>query len=159
LYVLDDTFASGGSIDDGWILFLKTAPAIAPIGPVTTSENTQVSVPVLLSDATVNETNWLLRLMIASSLFLISRPTSSSPNRRESDFDHNANYQFTLGVQCSALTHKSAGTNVITITAKDPINNLTTVSSFVLTVLYVNQSPTVTTATNGVYVTKYLQDH
>jgi subtilisin-like proprotein convertase family protein len=45
-----------------------------------------------------------------------------------------------------------AGTNVITVTAKDPINNLTTTSSFVFTVLYVNQTPTVTTATNAVYV-------
>ena len=63
LYVLDDLYPDGGSIDNGWLLFLQTAPSIAAIGGQATLENTPLAVPLSLSDSSVDPTNLVVTVV------------------------------------------------------------------------------------------------
>ena len=154
LYVLDDTYPTGGSIDNGWLLYLTTAPAIAAIGDQVTTENTPLSVSINVSDASTDPTN--ITVSAASSgdfppsgLVSKLKVTGTGPNLTLT-ITPTANMPSTYNAQ-NGYTN-APGTNLITLTATDTVNKLTTTESFGFKVLYVNQSPTITTATNSVYV-------
>jgi len=155
LYVLDDTFPTGGTIDNGWVLYLQTAPAIAAIGPQTTPENTALAVPLSISDATTDPTN--LTVTVASAGDFppdLVDPTNLVLSGSGASRTLTITPSLNLPSAYNALNNYSnaPGTNLITVTVKDPINNLTTAAKFPFTVTFVNQPPTITTATNAVYV-------
>jgi subtilisin-like proprotein convertase family protein len=155
LYVLDDTYPDGGSIDNGWILYLQTKPAISSISDQTTLENTAVSIPLALSDASNDPTN----LTVSAATSGDFPPGLVDPTNlvvRGTGAARSLTITPTLNLPSSynAINNYSnaPGTNLVTVTASNVVTHLANTTSFGLTVSYVNQAPSITTATNRVFI-------
>lgn len=150
LYVIDDTYPTGGSIDTGWILFLQTAPAVGGVVAQSTLENTPLKVPLNFSDSTIDPTN-LIITAVATTNFpptLVTNLTLSGSGASQTlTITPSPNLPSAYNA-LNGLTNL-AGSSLITVTAADPINNLTNTTSFNLTVQYVNQPPTSSPATTN----------
>jgi subtilisin-like proprotein convertase family protein len=161
LFVIDDNWPFGGTIDNGWVLYLETAPAIAPIPDVTTPENVPVALPLTISDATTDPTNLVVTVSTSGDSPAGLVPPGVIPAANISVTGTGANLTLNL---TNALNQPSAynilhgltnnpATNLVTVTVTDPIKNYATTTSFGFKVLYANQSPTISTVqpTNTVY--------
>jgi subtilisin-like proprotein convertase family protein len=157
LFVLDDTFPTGGSIDSGWVLYLQTKPGIVGIAAQTTPENTPLPIPLTITSASTDPTNLLVSVATSGDF-----PTGLVDPTNLVVTGIGANRTLTITPTTNlpsayniynTLTNR-AGTNLVTVTAADPINHLTNSVKFPLTVSYVNQSPYVKTVvnTNAYYV-------
>ena len=154
LYVLDDTYPTGGSIDSGWILYVQTAPAVATVAAQSTFENTPIKVPLTLSDSTVDPTNLVVTVVATTNFpptmvtnLALSGSGASQTLTITPSLNLPSSYNATHG-----LTNL-AGNSLITVTATDPINNLSYSTAFNLTVQYVNQPPNASpTSTNTLWV-------
>ena len=148
LYVLDETYPTGGAITGGWILSLQTGPGIAPIPAQTMLENTSLAVPLVLSDSSENVTNLIVTAVSANNepVGLVANTTAALAVTNNAT---NMTLTITPTLNLPSSVQSTNGSNVITVTVSDGVNSANV--SFPLTVQYVNQAPTVSTATNGVY--------
>ncbi len=138
LYIQDDTFSDSGSIERGWILVIETAPSITPIASQTTREDTVLSVNFTVEDADTDATalkTWALSSneTLVNNTNLVTGPTNA--------------FARTLTLTPSLNQN---GTNTITVYVAD--NRVTNSSSFFLTVLAVDDAPTVSVTTNLVRI-------
>ncbi len=148
LYVLDDTFPQGGSID-GWILYLETSPTIGTIGLQITKENTPLMVPFTLSDSSTDPTNLVVTPTVSGN-YPANLVTVNNLVVTTNGFSRSLTITPTLNLPSAVTLTNSDGTNLITLTVtggKAPY-----AVSFPLTVEYVNQPPTITTATNALAI-------
>ncbi len=151
LYVMDDTFPDGGAINGGWLLFLRTTPQLANIGPQTATENVPLGVPLTLSESNPN--------VDPHSLAVTATHSGDSPAGLTQSFGVTGSGAYrtlwiTNGLNLPSALVSGNGTNLITVTVTDVTStpNLSYVTSFPLTVLNVNQAPTVTTPAGTVTI-------
>ena len=139
LFVGDDTGTLAGAIDGGWILIFETSPTISAIAAQTTLEDVALVVPFTVNDSDTVSTSLVVTAtatlqdpsgLVLSGNLVIS--TNTSNNR-------------TLTITPSA---NLSGTNVINLQVTD--GTTSTATSFVFTVVSVNDAPTVSTSTNRV---------
>lgn len=141
LYVFDDTFSDAGAIENGWILILETAPAIAPIANQVTSEDRPLSVDFFISDADTDPQNlrtWAIATSQApSDLIAATNLVIAQTNT----------LQRTLTI---TPTPNLSGTNLIQVFVAD--NRTTNSATFGLKVEAVDDPPVITTATNRIVI-------
>lgn len=141
LYVFDDTFSDAGSIENGWILILETAPSILSIANQTTPEDVTLAVPIFVNDQDTNPdklTTWAITsAQVPSGLIndtnLVITPTNA--------------YQRTLTI---TPTPNLSGTNLIEVFVTD--GRTTNSTKFGLTVSAVDDPPLVSTSTNRIVI-------
>jgi subtilisin-like proprotein convertase family protein len=149
LYVYDNNQPDTGVIASGWSLSIQTiGPMIAPLSPVTMSENTSVTIPLSVASSLTAASNITITPaasaqvpagLIASSNLVLGGIGTSNPTLT---ITPTTNYP-------SAVTN-SNGVATVTLTLTDTNTN-TAIYSFPLTVLYVDVPPTIilpVTATN-----------
>lgn len=138
LYVRDDTFTVSGSIDNGWLLTLHTAPEITAIPNQTMAEDTTLVLPLTISDSDT----------IATNLTVTAVPSAQAPanlvNATNLIVAYN-NGGWTLTIK---PTQDLYGTNLITVNVTDGMTPTST--SFGLTVTPVNDAPVIVASTNSV---------
>ena len=151
LYVMDDTFPDGGAINGGWLLFLQTTPQLASIGPQTATENVPLGVPLTLSESNPN--------VDPHNLVVTASHSGDSPAGLTQSFGVTGSGAYrtlwiTNAANLPSAVSSGNGTNLITVTVTDTTStpNLSYTSSFPLTVLNVNQAPTVSTPAGVVYI-------
>jgi subtilisin-like proprotein convertase family protein len=138
LYIQDDTFSDSGSIERGWILVIETAPSITPLASQTTREDTVLTVNFTVEDAdtdAINLKTWALSSneTLVNNTNLVTGPTNA--------------FSRTLTLTPSLNQN---GTNTITVFVAD--NRVTNSSSFFLTVMAVDDAPTISVTTNLVRI-------
>lgn len=147
LYVLDDTYPDGGAITNGWLLYLETGPAIDAIADQTTLENTPISVALSLSDAMTDATN-----LVTEATASGNKPDNMVVNTNLSIKGTGANRTLTIvptvNLPSSVTLYETngPGSSVITVKVSDPARSLSSQTSFKLNVQFVNQPPTITSA-------------
>ncbi len=141
LYVIDDTQGESGSIANGWVLVIETAPSIAAIGNQKTPEDTPLQVPITISDQDTQPGD-LITTAIASAQstenLVVSTNLLISPTNT---------LQRTLTI---TPTLNLSGTNLITVSVSD--GSVTTSRTFGLEVTPVDDPPIVGVATNLVII-------
>ena len=149
LYVYDNNQPDTGVIAGGWSLSIQTiGPMIAPLSPVTMSENTAVTIPLSVGSSLTAASNITITPaasgqvpagLIASSNLVLSGVGTSNPT-----------LTITPTTNFPSSVTNSNGVATVTLTLSDANTNVS-VYSFPLTVLYVDVPPTImlpVTATN-----------
>ncbi len=148
LYVMDDSFPTGGSIT-GWMLTLQTGPAfdLTTIGAIKTTENTTAVVSFSLLDESSDPAS----LVVTAATNGVVAPTNVLDLIASTVVTNNGGAKRTLIITPSAnlpstITNVDAVTTIILTVTDTNGNHLST--SVPLTVSYVNQPPVVATPTN-----------
>ena len=138
LFVNDDTFPDGGSIEGGWFLILDVGPTLTTIGAQSTREDVPLVLPITINDSDT----------IASNVVMTATSSADSPANLLSSLRIEG-----LGATRNLIAAPSTnifGTNLITLTLTD--GRATNSATFGLTVTSVDDAPTVTTVTNLVNI-------
>lgn len=138
LFVNDDTFPDGGSIDGGWYLILDVGPTLSAIGAQTTREDVPLVLPI-----TINDSDTIASNVVVTAISSADAPTNLLASLRVDG----------LGATRNLIATPSTnifGTNLITLTITD--GRATNTSTFGLTVTSVDDAPTVGTVTNLVTI-------
>jgi subtilisin-like proprotein convertase family protein len=160
LFVVDDTFPDGGSITGGWILFLDLYPTISTVSPQTVNENGSIQIPFTVASSATDLTNLVVEASITGSQGTYLGPVNLfDPNVLKTNITTTGSTRTLTASPLpnlpSSITYglnspTNSGTNTITLTVKDKQHGYTNATSFPLYVNYINQAPSIGTATNSV---------
>jgi len=164
LYVLDDTFPTGGSINNGWFLVLETGPAVTWANGNATSvnEGTTGHWPFLLSDQTIDPKNLHVAVNVISDAYIVNTDNShttipvltgagaSLTTTALTDVGGVANGNLVIQMATGLPSELVSATQVIQpgyvqLTVTDQQNNLVATSpKLAVTPVYVNQPTAIT---------------
>jgi len=138
LYVQDDQAGNNGSIAGGWILSITTSgPAISQVADTSTPENSSTNIPFTVSSSVVDVTNLTVTASSTNESVagLIKSMTLSGTGASRSVL-------IVPGTNLPSIVTNVDATANVTLTVSD--GTLSNSTAFLLTVKYVNQSPTIT---------------